>query len=519
LSQPRRFSPLDLLHALGLSAMLFAASFGPLIFASGSRLHSAEPLTSVALANTFIIFLIAAVIAVFLAVLRMTRFWPACRLGLAIVLPVVLLERNVTFLPWTVHFKVVVLIGVAWCILVLLLRFFRPSWLSGGLQAGRIVLTGLGIFAVLALVQILRVTSWRPGPKETLASSDRVQPPSPANHPRLVWIVFDELSYDQLFEHRASDLSLPNFDALRSASSVYTQVQPAGFKTEKVLPSLLIGKTVTEISYTSSNQLRIRANGGRTWEPFDASQSLFAEAYRNGWHTGVVGWFIPYCPTFEQWVDRCYWEGWGLTNGPMSTYVGFRPNVAISLKVLAEKLVAPGKSVSDEVSFQVEQRLTSFQELEAHSIATLQSPDLDFVFLHLPLPHPPAIYDRHTGQFVRTAGYSYLDNLALTDRVLGNMLSILKASPRWSQTTLVINGDHGWRRPIWKADASWTAEDEEASRGTFDSRPALIIHRPGQTEAETVSQPLPLLDLHDMVGAMLRPPVNAATGAVAATTH
>ena len=46
---------------------------------------------------------------------------------------------------------------------------------------------------------------------------------------------------------------------------------------------------------------------------------------------------------------------------------------------------------------------------------------IQFVFIYLALPHPPGVYDRHT-QRIRNGG-SYLDNLALADRYLGELLA------------------------------------------------------------------------------------------------
>lgn len=181
-------------------------------------------------------------------------------------------------------------------------------------------------------------------------------------------------------------------------------------------------------------------------------------------------------------------------------------NITSSLKVLAEKLLMPQMSARDDATFQVQERLASFLRLEARSLTALNSPDADFVVLHLPVPHPPGIYDRHTGRFADKAGQSYVDNLALSDIVLGKLLSILRSSPRWPETTILVNGDHGWRTPGWRSDATWTDEDERASRGIFDVRPALLIHHAGQVISESIKQPTPLLDLHGILVTMLRSP-------------
>jgi hypothetical protein len=61
------------------------------------------------------------------------------------------------------------------------------------------------------------------------------------------------------------------------------------------------------------------------------------------------------------------------------------------------------------------------------------------VLLHLPIPHPNGIYDRHTGQLA-TAGSSYIDNLALADRCLAGIRRTLVESGQWDSATVVVMG-------------------------------------------------------------------------------
>ena len=61
------------------------------------------------------------------------------------------------------------------------------------------------------------------------------------------------------------------------------------------------------------------------------------------------------------------------------------------------------------------------------------------------------------------------------DRVLGHYMAVLKASPRWKDTTVVVEGDHSWRIDLWDWLPAWTDEDDAASRGVFDPRPVLLV--------------------------------------------
>jgi hypothetical protein len=127
---------------------------------------------------------------------------------------------------------------------------------------------------------------------------------------------------------------------------------------------------------------------------------------------------------------------------------------------------------------------------------------INLAFVHLFLPHPPGLYDRKTGR-VRMGG-SYIDNLALADRSLGDLLAALAQTPSANQTTLIISSDHSWRVHLWRHTFGWTNEDEAASRhGYFDPRPTLIVRFPGESSPTGITHPVPLLAMHDMIERMI----------------
>ena len=56
-----------------------------------------------------------------------------------------------------------------------------------------------------------------------------------------MWLLFDELSYDQTFEHRFPGLAMPAFDKFKSESVVFSDLKPAGYYTDRVIPALFLG--------------------------------------------------------------------------------------------------------------------------------------------------------------------------------------------------------------------------------------------------------------------------------------
>jgi hypothetical protein len=80
----------------------------------------------------------------------------------------------------------------------------------------------------------------------------------------------------------------------------------------------------------------------------------------------------------------------------------------------------------------------------------------------------------------------------------------LQASPRWKDTTLIVEGDHSWRVNSWNWLPAWTEEDDAAARNFFDTRPALLVHHAGQTQPLTESSAWPLIQVHQVVENVLQ---------------
>jgi hypothetical protein len=320
----------------------------------------------------------------------------------------------------------------------------------------------------------------------------------------LVWIIFDELSYDQTFEHRAHDLDLPHFDALRSQSTLFTDVQPAGYKTVMVIPSLLSGEPVEDLRYDFQNHLTIHTTGQRGFHPLAGSGTVFADAQQAGWRTAAVGWYNPYCSLYASAIDECYWSNWDTLGSPMAIHEQFWSNAIAPIRQIVLKIAAPKRATRELCTFAVRHHYQTHIDLEQHTLQLLRTDQADFVFLHLPIPHSPNIWSRMHDSYTQNCDSSYLDELALADRELGQITEILKSSPRWKDTTLIVEGDHGWRVALWADEPAWTEEDDAASHGLFDPRPVVMIHRPGQAEPLTNTAAWPLLRIHSVLDEVLR---------------
>jgi hypothetical protein len=422
--------------------------------------------------------------------------------GLAVVLPVclidvLLLTGRMLAMPdhWPLLFSAI------WCFFILTWVRRANAVLYRHIWRGTMVLfSGLGLWAAIIVGQLLSLNMWHPVAGGIQAGVSLAVHPA-ASHGRVVWILFDELAFQQTYGDRDAHLPLRHLDALRQLSTLYTQVIPVGDRTELVVPGLLLGQKLSKIRYRVDNTLEIVPTVDSTWRPYSASHTLFAEARALGYKNGIVGWFNPYCSFLVSQWDSCFWtdeEGFHGMSPDVSIFENIR-SLAINYTLRAVAPQAYDRRNSAQV---VRERQRVYEALMKQARNLLSQPSFDFVFIHLSVPHPVAFYNRRTKEF--GSGGSYLDSLALMDIALGDLLDEMKSSGIWPQTSVVINGDHSYRLSLWKPSRSWTVEDEWATHGVFDDRPLLLIHKAGQQSPETVNTPTPLMLVHSVLEEMLR---------------
>ena len=382
-----------------------------------------------------------------------------------------------------------------------------PAWLmkrwssakyEGMVRAFRMTLALVGFCAIWIIPQLVIVALHRQS-SDQLAFRKLTNSNAPSR--RIIWILFDELSFAQTFESRDASLRLPNFNWLRDRSTSFSQLSPVGYYTARVVPSFLLGRQVQDLRSTLDGSARIRIAESSDWQELDPHQTIFAEAQRNGWTTGVAGWSNPYCRLLSTVLDSCYWSPDRFTPSFFYSHMSAqRSRLENALAPFANSIRRLRHESSSDPGM-AEFHLQDARDLIAPAIALVRDEQIGFVFLHLPVPHPPAVYDRSTQQLKK--GGSYLDNLTLADHYLGQLLQAVSSTTQAARTTLVLCSDHSWRVPMWRNSAIWTNEDERASNGFFDSRPVLMVHFPEQTKGIVIDQPENSLILHAILQGML----------------
>jgi hypothetical protein len=403
----------------------------------------------------------------------------------------------------------------------LIIVFWRPAF-KAKFETSIALVSTLLIFISLSGIAILGELAWCGWQARSLNTQmplHRAVANRSANagRPRIIWIVFDELSYDQLYERRFQGLQLPAFDQLAAQATVFTHVIPAGIRTEQVLPSLMTGDRVDGISVSDDWQhLSIHNPDTKTWQQFDDHDTVFQDALNAGYSTAVAGWYNPYCRIMPAVLDHCFWALEALGPNGLVPNATTEANMLAPLRYLAESqsvhrflpLVTRIPAFSGSRS---EPHISDYLNLLDAADKVLDDRSEDFALLHLPIPHPGGIYNRATGQFALRHS-TYIDNLALADKCLAHLRAKLEQTHEWDSSTIVIIGDHSWRTTLlWRSATDWTQEDEAASQGgTFDDRPAYIVKLPQQTVGTRIEAPFAAVNTRKLLDALLTRNIRSA---------
>lgn len=466
--------------------------------------HHPHPISSVPLAILAMMLLIWMVSSMaFLAVERLSERWRnAASIAFGVILMALLL-RFLLFMRNPADSSAA-LRGLAVLAVLLPIGFFLSlrAWGSPLVRkaaAATAFLYCIAGFGMLVLIPRLAIYGFRGGPPDQTAFQRDGLPVRHADA-RIVWILMDELSFDQTFDHRQPALSLPHFDAFARQSTSFSNLQPSGIYTELVVPGLLSGAPVQDLKTPFQGEMSFRQVSGGAWRPYDQQSTIFAEAWKLGWNPGVAGWYVPYCRLFPDVLARCSWQFSDRIPGlnlPLSYNNSVLQNMGAMIPIRTTLELLSGNKLDRE------SHRRDYEDVMKHAEDLLRDQRIRFVFLHMPVPHPPGIYDRTKHQISYQGGY--LDNLVLTDDTLGTLMQVLGSTQNNQQTAIIVSSDHSWRTFWWMGSESWSKEAVRATHGgKFDPRPVLMVHLAGAANGQVISKPASVLVVHSIVDALLR---------------
>ena len=502
--------------ALGVTTIYLLWLVGPLISSTHDSIYhwdgSPSQLFLAPILDFFVFWLLLAVVLILARGRLRIAVWCAI-IGLAPWVQV----KNWYFVKHTSipHWLSVLVLGLGLSVFPVLLALWRSEFERKFEQVEEVATT-LFLFSGFYGLAILSQYGWLSWQARSLNErpvlaamrDQRVQ----AVRPRVIWILFDELSYSQVYEHRFPGLQLPAFDALAAQSTVFTHTIPAGIRTEMVLPSLLTGAAVDGIRPSSNGrQLSLHDPHTGAWHGLDEHDTVFQDALNLNYRTAIAGWYNPYCRILPHVVDRCFWTyGYSAENGmvpraslqsnmmrPWMRFFGYGMGAHVAF-------LFPESVRLDDDDLDTRQHLSDYMALAEAADKMLEDNTAGFVLIHMPIPHPFGIYDRKRQQFSVTHS-DYLDNVALADVFLKHVRSKLKQSGQWDSSTVVVMADHSWRtKLLWENAPQWTKEEDVASGGgQFDERPAYVVKLPEQHTGARIDAPFSAVNTRSLLDAFL----------------
>src|SRR5579885_133349 len=322
-----------------------------------------------------------------------------------------------------------------------------------------------------------------------------------AARPRVLWLIFDEMDERAAFAERPASLTMPEFDRLRSESFFATNAFPPAGHTSQSLPALLTGQLISAVRPVGPGELMLTIPARGATVGWSAQPDIFSEARAAGFNTALVGWYHPYCRVVGDRLTSCRWEP--ASQLALPDRLSFVKNVVrqqiglIASVPFAGDLSARLSRTSPEDYGAA--HLADYRALSSQAEGVAASREFGLTFVHLPVPHPPYIYDRAKGELSEAAGGSYLDNLALADRTLGELRRAMERAGTWEQTTVVVSSDHWMRSDYWRVRPFWTVEDSATFNERVEHRVPFIVKLAGQKSGATYDAPFNTVLPHDLV--------------------
>lgn len=253
---------------------------------------------------------------------------------------------------------------------------------------------------------------------------------SASDLPRVLVLLFDELDKRLIFENRPAGIEYPAFDRFVKESTGVKVAFSPGPNTVESVPGLLIGQDIKRAQSIFPSDLYLTLEEGNRRTLWSEEKSIFTRLEAKGLHTALLGWYHAYCTILGDSIDVC----------ERRSHFRYKENIFQNIPVILRNALY-GKWL-------VSMFMEGAVELAQGAVVLSANPKLDFIFVHLPVPHSPWIYDRNKKKptLLRPQAIDgYFDNVAFADEIFGQIRQEMEMKNLWQQTTVILTTDHSWR--------------------------------------------------------------------------
>ena len=490
---PRRTHTVDAMACFSLSTLCFSQARSEMLFRPTFDFYHLTPLRAAALA-AFVLNVVGLAAIGFLGVqwIRRVRRPAAQRLAAGAATVILLATLNFARMTHEAVGRWTDFIG--WRGLLALVALALAAaliWPHPALRVVRGLAVAVSPLAVVTMVLALSMlfeVAVRPASRWVAPVPLDRTPPSLR---RVVWIVFEELDQRITFEARPTGLELPEFDRLRRESLYAHAARPPAGTTDVAIPALITGRPVVAVEPMTPNELQLTFADGKT-ALWSAEPNVFSRARALGYDTALVGWSLPYSRILGGSLGAAHWrpsvtsraDAWRHARGGALASVG-EPR-------------APDESPSAALREGGRAHPSGDPHRERRPLRPRLSPPAGSPATGHLRPGRGTLH----GMERQRCGRGYFDNLALADRIIGDLRRGLDRARLDDRTWIVVTSTRSWQAS--------TQYD-----GQTDSRVPFLVWSPEGGRTRHVDAAFGTQATHDLVLAILRGSISDASAAAA----
>jgi len=380
--------------------------------------------------------------------------------------------------------------GILWLAsLLLLIVVIAASLWSGSRRLTGFCRSLCVVFSPLVILFALTIGSW---PNWSEPKADTIPIPTSKRSAAPIFIfVFDEWSYPRSTTNGEFVPQLKNLRQISEKSVFFQNARSAADSTKQSMPRLL---------YQTDSALEVRdgetfwSQGGRRIRSSDAA-SLFSRGRDAGYHSSMIGFYLPYRRILGNQVDYCH--SFSQQGRPQSLWHKMRfitlDNMGLWHNLLTQQIsMKHRRAVFCRWWYDMNQSMLrdTFDVID-------RWPSNSLCVFHWPVPHAPFVINpdgSYRGPIDGTSD-DYLTSLRALDHFVGRIVDRLQAAGKFEESLLVFTSDHSWR--FDPSSANTTGPE-------WKRRVPLLIKLPGQTRAVVSDERIVTTQLTPILNAVMQ---------------
>ncbi len=311
---------------------------------------------------------------------------------------------------------------------------------------GRLVRTGLLAMSPMAVLIASTLAASVFYPHPVVARADAAAAATGTSTcSSVIALLFDELSFAYVYDNEEVSARYPALRQLAGTATQYLHATAPGHETLVSLPGYLAVRRFDDVKVEGGRLVQFDGSGAAAAFSARRPDALFAAARRLGFHTEMAGYYLPYCDLLGDLVDTCrslsFYNVARLNDS-------FSPADAIRTTLVLWPRQFPFGLLKNPPFARLQRGLVDATAAFAQRALPAGPPV--FRFVHFSIPHLPFVFTPDgfapPANPLRTEpDEAYVAQIGYVDRLVGALVTRLKAAGAFDRSTLIVFSDHGFR--------------------------------------------------------------------------